>query len=249
MISVLISIKPYWVYLILARVMGWNIPSYKTIEVRKSYPRDPQWDHKVLIYCTKDRKSFQQIPKEHQPAMKRFLGKVVGEFTCDHIEEMEHDVADWLPKHRYDITSQVLESTCLKEEDLWNYGKGSLLYGWCVSNLRIYDRLKDLDELRTGKNIAMPCGYGNYNIYEQQVLRPPQSWMYIKEVQSRRDEWYEPETIVLFNSDHQLGCARAYCPRCGVCLGECSLTDPLNVLDYQRCCPVCGAKIKAEPAK
>ncbi len=36
--SVLISIQPYWVFLIIARLMGWNIPQEKTVEVRKDYP-------------------------------------------------------------------------------------------------------------------------------------------------------------------------------------------------------------------
>jgi len=35
--SVLISIQPYWVFLIIARLMGWNIPQEKTVEVRKDY--------------------------------------------------------------------------------------------------------------------------------------------------------------------------------------------------------------------
>ncbi len=38
--SVLISIQPYWVFLIIARLMGWNIPQEKTVEVRKDYPKD-----------------------------------------------------------------------------------------------------------------------------------------------------------------------------------------------------------------
>ena len=66
---------------------------------------------------------------------------------------------------------------------------------------------------------------------------------------SRRDDWYEPEIIVLFNSDHQLGCAEAYCPRCGAFLGECSFVEPLSVLDHNHCCPVCKAKIQARSAK
>ena len=174
--SVLISIKPYYIFLIIAHNMGWNIPNPKTIEVRKSYPKDKQWDHKVLIYCTNDKKSFQQIPKQYQLTMKAFLGKVVGEFVCD-------DVYKW----RYecdgvDIDEDTLLETMVEWEDINIYAHGKTLYGWNISNLRIYDRLKDLDELRTGKNIALPCGYGNYSTYEQQVLRPPQSWMYIKGV-------------------------------------------------------------------
>ena len=174
--SVLISIKPYYIFLIIAHNMGWNIPNPKTIEVRKSYPKDKQWDHKVLIYCTKDKESFYQIPKQYQPAMKVFLGRVIGEFVCDETYKWKYECDG------VDIDDETLLGTMLEWEEINIYAHGRALYGWHISNLRIYDRLKDLDELRTGKNIALPCGYGNYNTYEQQVLRPPQSWMYIKGV-------------------------------------------------------------------
>lgn len=186
MTSVLISIKPYWVFLIMAHNMGWDIPNPKTIEVRKSYPKDDQWNHKVIVYCTGDKKSFQRIPKQYQPAMKEFLGKVVGEFTCDHIEEMERDVNDWLPKHRYDIAPQVLENTCLKEEDLWNYGKGSPLYGWHISQLYVYSESKQLKEFSTVCDCEHSRDYASYYGFcdscDHLIKRPPQSWMYIEEV-------------------------------------------------------------------
>lgn len=245
--------------------MGWNIPNPKTIEVRKSYPKDKQWNHKVLIYCTNDKKSFQQIPKQYQPTMKAFLGKVVGEFVCD-------DVYKW--RYEYDgvdIDEDTLLETMVEWEDINIYAHGKTLYGWNISNLKIYDESKELGDFIKVSGECVDCkqfeakdldGYcrkyeehlGYYDGFWNcdrclKISRPPQSWMYIKEAQSRRDEWYEPETIVLFNSDHQPGCARAYCPRCGVYLGECNLADPLGVLDYQRRCPVCGAKIKAEPTK
>lgn len=35
--SVLISIQTYWVFLITAQLMGWNIPQEKTIEVLSMY--------------------------------------------------------------------------------------------------------------------------------------------------------------------------------------------------------------------
>lgn len=35
--SVLISIQPYWVFLIIAKTMGWNIDKEKTAEVRKNF--------------------------------------------------------------------------------------------------------------------------------------------------------------------------------------------------------------------
>ena len=47
--SVLISIQPYYVFLIIAKTMGWDIPQEKTIEVRKTVPKDKDWNKKVII--------------------------------------------------------------------------------------------------------------------------------------------------------------------------------------------------------
>lgn len=85
--SVLISIQPYWVFLIIARLMGWNIPQEKTVEIRKDFPKDTAWDKHVYIYCSKNRKSFNRIPAQYQPSMEKFLGKVIGVFFCDKIDE------------------------------------------------------------------------------------------------------------------------------------------------------------------
>lgn len=86
--SVLISIQPYWVFLIIAKTMGWNVNQEKTVEIRKSHPKDENWNKVAKMYCSKDKKSFDRIPKEYRPLMERFLGKVIGEFVCDCIEEI-----------------------------------------------------------------------------------------------------------------------------------------------------------------
>lgn len=54
--SVLRSIKPYWLYLILI--------GKKTVEVGKDFPKSASWNREVYLYCSKDRKSFNRIPKE-----------------------------------------------------------------------------------------------------------------------------------------------------------------------------------------
>ena len=85
--AVLLSIQPYYVFLIIARLMGWDIPQEKRIEVRKDFPKASDWNKKVLIYCSKNRRSFKRIPKQYQPFMKKLLGKVVGEFVCDRVDK------------------------------------------------------------------------------------------------------------------------------------------------------------------
>ena len=46
--AVMASIQPYYVFLIIARLMGWNIPQYKKVEVRKDFPKDKYWNKKEI---------------------------------------------------------------------------------------------------------------------------------------------------------------------------------------------------------
>ena len=76
--------------------MGWKVEQHKNIEVRKNFPQGEKWDKVVKIYCSKDRKSFNLIPKKYQPLMQKFLGKILGEFTCDKIYKIDADSVDWI---------------------------------------------------------------------------------------------------------------------------------------------------------
>ncbi len=206
--SVLISIQPYYVFLIIAKAMGWNIPKEKTIEVRKTIPRDKDWNRKAIIYCSKNKKSFDKIPGEYQPLMESFLGKVIGEFVCDGIisrcEMANADIAE--------------QQGCIKREDLIRYACGKELYGWHISNLKIYDKPKELSEFCViDKDKLKECPYrericqnpeftnGNYllggyscsktkepdfdiidfcrggcaDVFKS-LTRPPQSWCYVE---------------------------------------------------------------------
>ena len=166
--SVLISIQPYWVFLIIAKIMGWEIEQHKTIEVRKNYPKDESWDKTAIIYCSKDKKSFNRIPKEYQPIMQRFLGKVIGEFVCDRIDRYYY--TDLIGANSYDEGYVCGEgNTCLNAEELWEYGKGADLFGWHISDLKIYDKPKELSEFWTIK--CTNC--------IKTITRPPQSWCYV----------------------------------------------------------------------
>ena len=93
--KVLISIHPYYVFLIIAKAMGWNIDNEKTIEVRKTLPKAEDWDKLVEIYCSRDKKSFNLIPEEYQPLMQKFLSKVVGRWYCDKIDEYMCEKYEW----------------------------------------------------------------------------------------------------------------------------------------------------------
>ncbi len=139
--SVLISIKPFYVFLIIAKYMGWNIEQHKTMEVRKTCPKS-DWNKIAKIYCTKDKKSFSKIPKEYQPFMKKHLGKVIGEFLCNEIKCFGIPY----PAFQSELDKRILEESCLTYYQLHRYAYHDALYGWHISDLKIYDEPKELSE-------------------------------------------------------------------------------------------------------
>lgn len=183
--SVLLSIQPYYIFLIIARLMGWNIPEKKTEEVRKDLPKDAAWDKVVQMYCSRNRKSFARIPKQYQPFMAKLLGKVVGFFICDYIR-----------KGRADNSAQAYchnspDETCLTDKELVLYAKcGKPLYFWHISALTVYETPKELADFKkpcewrgTDEPNCFLCGKSGYtpdmkidccNV----LLAPPQSWLY-----------------------------------------------------------------------
>lgn len=179
--SVLISIQPYWVFLIIARAMGWNILQKKTVEVRKDFPKASDWNKVVHIYCCKNRKSFNRIPKQYQPFMKKFLGKVMGEFVCDSIDEFlvfENKTVQYWNYHN-------LEKSCLTYDEIANYiGTNKKGYGWHISNLKIYDKPKELGAFRISRYCKeKDCENckrkrGEY-ICDKRLTRTFQSWGYV----------------------------------------------------------------------
>ena len=184
--SVLISIQPYYVFLIIAKIMGWDIGKEKTVEVRKNYPKDKSWNKIARIYCSKNKQSFNQIPKEYQPLMRQFLGKVIGEFVCDKVYYWKYNW-DRGVMHIQDMS----ELSCVSVDDLLKYSNNAknILYGWHISNLVIYEEPKELSEFYVWKkcNSCRETGYESTACcYDEDckvpavITRPPQSWCYVE---------------------------------------------------------------------
>lgn len=205
--SVLISIQPYWVFLIIARLMGLNIPQEKTVEIRKDYPKASDWNKLAHIYCSKNRKSFNRIPKEYQPLMEKLLGKVIGEFVCNRVDKYDWEYWGDIPNSYADYFyfgagDDELKQMCLLEEDLNDYGKGKSLYGWNISDLKVYEKPKELGEFITvcktyySNNDDKCWGCPNLRVIEgnkeawqgdcisrhKPLIRPPQSYCYVEEL-------------------------------------------------------------------
>lgn len=185
--AVLISIRPKWCEKI--------ISGEKTIEVRKTRPKlNPPF--KCYIYCTQSADML-WILKERERSLHpdkiadvfkaakcggayRGNGKIIGEFLCDQIINING--AERIP-------SDAARPTCLEPVELHQYLGAATGFGWHISNLKIYDTPRELDDFRRAckndwwcESCAMysenngTCGNGSL-----QIRRPPQSWCYVKE--------------------------------------------------------------------
>ncbi len=181
--AVMASIQPYYVFVIIAKYMGWNIPQDKKVELRKNFPKDKDWNKKVNIYCSKNKKSFNRIPKEYQPLMRPFLGKVIGAFICDNVETYDYGYCDGV-----DIDDDTIIETMLDREEINIYAKGKNLYGWHISQLKIYDKPRELSVFRISRQCkekdCEKCNRrrGKYTC-DKRLNHPFQSWGYVEELE------------------------------------------------------------------
>ena len=177
--AVLISIRPKWCQKIMS--------GEKTIEVRKTRPK-MDTPFKCYIYCTMNHPyisvSCGKLDKLNYRTntVGRCNGKVIGEFTCDRIDRLA-PAND--PYGIYDIDDDYVSQTCLENGALWDYGRGTPLYGWHISNLKIYDTPRELSEFERPYECdgcdarwASECNACHDN---GKLKRPPQSWCYVEE--------------------------------------------------------------------
>lgn len=216
--AVLISIRPKWCDRI--------IRGKKTIEIRKTRPK-LETPFKVYIYCTKAPQHLITIFKDGEETMGGEIhhGKpvfikcdkylpdsirdkttmVIGEFICDDI----HRIGPENCIVKEDIESAIAGS-CLTIQQVKDYAgwKSGMryadlkdLYGWHISDLKIYDSALALsefspncrykDEIGECKYRQIACLYqqfdfnpdGEINVVscDKHVEKAPQSWCYVEE--------------------------------------------------------------------
>lgn len=192
--SILQSIKPQYCELIAS--------GKKTIEVRKTRPK-LDVPFKVYIYCTKGKLALLRDDKDaeeqykydywdfaefHQSnGMKVLGGKVIGEYVCDEIINLFALSKFWFP-------DEILSATCLTPDEIKKYANGAeKLYGWHISDLKIYDKPKELSELHKpcinpGMKICELCEFADFENTDvlfprciNVLIHPPQSWCYVEE--------------------------------------------------------------------
>ena len=174
--SVLISIQPKWCEKI--------VKGEKTIEVRKTAPKEVPF--KAYIYCTKGKDGYEwlyRVDNNGYGKAQSWHGKVIGEFVCDKIEKLEEHIEEG--GLYYTLKSDFNEEAQLDNWQLRDYGKGKPLYAWHISDLHIYNKPKELSEFKTGckgckERDTYHCKFYCYG--ERPLTRPPQSYMFVKEL-------------------------------------------------------------------
>ena len=188
--AVMISIRPKWCEKI--------FNGEKTVEVRKTRPK-LNTPFKCYIYCTNIRPflvwgdvfrgdwftEFTRISgysrAEADKIWDVFNGHIAGEFTCDRIYKIDKDSTDFLFKAGgLSVYKQAAEEKCglrvaMTDDDLHGYLGHYQGYGWHISNRKIYDTPKDLDEF----TFLRETKFGSEPVT---IKRPPQSWCYVEEL-------------------------------------------------------------------
>ncbi len=185
--AVVLSVHPQWCEKIAS--------SKKTIEVRKSAPKEVPF--KAYIYMTK--KKPYMLTFAGNGKMRVNNGMVIGEFICDKVYKYEPHV---ILCAYYEVNGAYVKEnlrynsgTCLSYEDMVNYSNGKTLYGWHISDLKIYDKPKELSEFYTiaesGSDCCCGCVWHETPLEElpcrtctgerKYLSRPPQSYMFVEE--------------------------------------------------------------------
>ena len=174
--AVLLSIRPEWCKKILDRE--------KTVEVRRTRPVHGT-PFKVYIYCTLAGSDSlfidvlnRDVAEWNRGGWPEKKGRVIGEFICDDIRRIGPEYCVVKEDIESAISGSFLTVPQVKDYAGWKSGMSYAdlkdLYGWHISDLKIYDRprpLSDFTRLRATK-----FGYEPVDIE-----RPPQSWFYVED--------------------------------------------------------------------
>lgn len=175
--AVMISIQPKWVEKI--------ANGEKTIEVRKTAPKIGT-PFKCYVYATKSGDRIILKNDKVYEISKSLTGKVVGEFICDKI------IDEFSVEH---LTPYGLKCTCLTKDELNAYLGNKDGYGWHISDIKIYDKPKEISEFKrecdgycfTPSKVCIKVKNKQSDVWANcnrllTLTRPPQSWQYVEEL-------------------------------------------------------------------
>ena len=127
----------------------------------------PEWCQKIM----EGRKTIEvrKTRPKMNPPFKCYIykcgnGKVIGEFLCDQIIE----------DRTYGHNEKFYRAACMSAYDAAAYAMQSPMYGWHISDLRVYEHPRDLWEFTGLRETKFGFAPGP-------ITRPPQSWRYVEE--------------------------------------------------------------------
>ncbi len=174
--SILISIRPQWVEKIAS--------GEKMIEVRKTRPKI-ETPFKCDIYCT----IGTGVKGDYLVQSGIQCGKVIGEFVCDMVYLIKNQCDSFVvANEKQSVTNEIARQSCLDYYDMVAYLGNKNGYGWHISDLKIYDKPKELSEFKHWINNK---DYDGWNEQRTKIIkgfvlrpltRPPQSWCYVEEL-------------------------------------------------------------------
>ena len=186
---VLISIQPKWCEKI--------CNGEKTIEVRKTAPQEVPF--KCYIYETQGRTETPWVDEDGHFIYKG-RGQVIGEFVCDWVTKIipSCDIWGFVNQYIHGYPAILGYDDCLSFKEMNAYLGNKKGYDWHISDLKIYDKPKELSEFKKTKEIiARTCGMQARNglccaIDHEELCDnikccfktpcPPQSWCYVEDL-------------------------------------------------------------------
>lgn len=182
--AVLMSIHPKWCEKIFR--------GEKTIEVRKTRPTTiiRLFESPFTVYVYQTKHKGKSIVSEVLNSVYGG-GKVIGSFVCDKVRSY---IPLGIKGHL--LPQEVYREMCLTKEQIDKYGGLKTLYGWHVTEPKLFDKPKDITEFAAFGKCADECSEYDFcarDVAEDRVTakcfkrtflkRPPQSWCYVEELQ------------------------------------------------------------------
>ena len=213
--AVLISIKPKWCDLIRR--------GRKTVEVRKTCPK-LEVPFKVYIYETMDG--------------GRGSGLVFGEFVCNGFDVFR-PIGKGISIKRF----PALYESCLTLDEIVKYAQGEPVYGWQISQLKLYEEPLKLEDFSRhgfcGMNGTGVCGNADCeNRLATIWSRPPVQSMAASCMKRRRAGamWRKGEIRNEVDSDHR--CHKVdCCVRCNLHFCLCDKGWKIPLVSSHPCIP------------
>lgn len=134
----------------------------QTIKVCKNAPKDTPF--KVYMYRRKEKSGNKTINEALDGVYGD--GKVIGEYVCEKVDvaKVQGRLLGLYNSRFVDASDfSLIVKRCLDNSELSNYGRGKSISCLHISNVKIYDKPKELNEFN--------------------FTRPPHGWQYVEEAQ------------------------------------------------------------------